>query len=138
MGVVIETCIKSPGGPTRNKGTDVPRSSVNRCFKNIGYNHYNREYRVLIQKGATVLLFLYNIPTDRGSRENRERIPGVLSVQKGRLYFCINQAAGKPRLSSYIFPRTVEIGRCLLLMFPHLTFREKIRPGSTYLPSPPL
>jgi hypothetical protein len=23
MGVVIETCVKYPGGPTRNKGTDI-------------------------------------------------------------------------------------------------------------------
>jgi hypothetical protein len=34
------------------------------------------------------------------------------------------QAAENPRLSSYMFPRAVEIGRRLLPSFPHLAFQE--------------
>jgi hypothetical protein len=45
---------------------------------------------------------------------------------------------GKSRLSSYIFPRAVEIGRRLLPIFRTSLFEKLFRPGNTYLPSPPL
>jgi hypothetical protein len=48
-----------------------------------------------------------------------------------------NWATEKPRLSSYIFPRAVEIGRRLLPIFPHLAFRETFPTWKHLFTEPP-
>jgi hypothetical protein len=56
------------------------------------------------------------------------------NTEKGYLE---NWAAGKSRLSSYIFPRAVEIGRRLFPIFPHLAFRETFPTWKRLFTEPP-
>jgi hypothetical protein len=48
-----------------------------------------------------------------------------------------NWATEKSRLSSYTFPRAVEIGRRLLPIFPHLAFRETFQTWKHLFTEPP-